>query len=104
MSSPEPKSFFSLNDDNQIKTALFVSGSGTNAEKILEHWQANKDSLAYEPVCIVTDRPSRSNAAVIAKTFGISLVSLDIFEFYEIFLKNSHKRPAFWEKNSDSPN
>lgn len=83
MSSSEPKFFFETKAAKTAKTAIFVSGSGTNAEKILEDWQRNKDSLAYTPVCIVTDRPERCRAGELADQFGVELVSLDIFEFYQ---------------------
>ena len=83
MSSPEPKSFFHLKDGNKAKVAIFVSGSGTNAEKILEDWQANKQDRNYAPVCVVTDRPERCRAAELAKENGLGFITLDIFEFYK---------------------
>ncbi|MCM8537642.1 MAG: hypothetical protein NE334_17005 [Lentisphaeraceae bacterium] len=83
MSSPEPKSFFEVSEGKLAKTAIFVSGSGTNAEKILEDWQQNKDERHYVPCCIVTDRPERCRAREISEKYKVELVELDIFEFYK---------------------
>ncbi|MCM8534101.1 MAG: hypothetical protein NE330_23260 [Lentisphaeraceae bacterium] len=83
MSSPEPKSFFEVSEGKLAKTAIFVSGSGTNAEKILDDWQQNKEERQYVPCCIVTDRPEKCRAREISEKYGIELVELDIFEFYK---------------------
>lgn len=84
MSAPEPRSFFELEPSKIAKVAIFISGSGTNAEKILEDWQQNKDSHPYHPVCIVTDRPDRCRAEEIAKDFDLDFIALDIFDYYSV--------------------
>lgn len=58
--------------------AIFMSGTGTNAEKVLE----NRDAEAWQPVVIVTDAPDNSRAAEIAANFSLPLVALDIRKFY----------------------
>jgi folate-dependent phosphoribosylglycinamide formyltransferase PurN len=83
LSPSEHKSFFKFCDNSPVPVALFVSGTGTNAEKILTDWQERSDSLSYQPVCIVTDRPKRCRAPELAKRFGVDLISLDIFDFYK---------------------
>ncbi len=61
------------------KAAIFLSGTGTNAEKLLSSPQYGID---WECCVMVTDRPERSRAREIAANFGISLVESDIFKFY----------------------
>jgi folate-dependent phosphoribosylglycinamide formyltransferase PurN len=58
--------------------AIFMSGTGTNAEKVLE----NRDVKAWQPAVIVTDAPDSSRAAEIAAKFSLPLVALDIRKFY----------------------
>ena len=67
----------------KARASIFLSGSGTNARKILEFWKNNPENCYFEPSCIVTDRPERCAAADIAKEFELPLIALDIFEFYK---------------------
>lgn len=63
------------------RAAIFMSGSGTNASRILEHL----DSIQHRPydiVVVVTDRPHRSNAQRIAEERQIPLIANDIQHFY----------------------
>lgn len=83
MSPREPRNFFKFSSDSSAKTAIFVSGSGTNAEKILNFWKENLDSCSFTPVCIVTDRPGRCRADELAKTYNLPLFAEDINEFYK---------------------
>jgi folate-dependent phosphoribosylglycinamide formyltransferase PurN len=62
--------------------ALFVSGTGANAARILEVCQAAPEPL-WEPACLVTDRPTTSRAAELAERFEVPLVSHDIRAFYQ---------------------
>ena len=61
--------------------ALFMSGSGTNIEKILEY-TANITEKRWIPRVIVTDRPETSRASELAIKFNIPLLALDIKAFY----------------------
>ena len=83
MSQREAKKFFKNSSDRRAGVAIFVSGSGTNAEKLLEFQVQNSQNCFYEPVCIVTDRPGRSEAEVLAEKYKLPLVSEDINEFYK---------------------
>jgi len=67
-----------LANDKCPNVAIFISGTGTNAEKVLEH----RDTEAWNPAVIVTDAPERSRAAEIATKFSLPLVALDIRKFY----------------------
>ncbi len=64
---------------NSPRAAIFMSGSGTNAEKLLMHYQ--ETVTAWQPVVIVTDRPG-CRAKEIAERFGLPYEELDIREFY----------------------
>ena len=59
-----------------------MSGSGSNAEKILE-FKAEHPGGAWNPAVIVTDAPLKSRAREIAEHQGLPLIELDIREFYK---------------------
>ena len=61
--------------------AIFLSGSGTNAEKILTHVRENADP-PWIPKALVTDRPKTSRAREIARTFGLPLIEHGLVAFY----------------------
>lgn len=65
-----------LKTSDHPRAAIFVSGGGTNAEKILER------QAGFEPAAMVTDRPNSSRAADIANAYDLPLVALDIKAFY----------------------
>jgi folate-dependent phosphoribosylglycinamide formyltransferase PurN len=84
-----------------MRVAAFMSGSGTNLIKILEHQKglaAQGGPPAYEITVIVTDTPS-SNASGIATAHNVPLVELDIKAFYRAHGRDSRRdltlRPAF---------
>lgn len=66
------------------KGAIFLSGSGTNAEKLLEKRFCNESSShhSWEPSLLVTDRPKTSNARAIAKKYDLPLAEVSIYDFY----------------------
>ncbi len=61
------------------KAVIFLSGAGTNAEKLLSSPEYGRD---WYCCAIVTDRPERSKARELAERYGIPLVEADIFQFY----------------------
>lgn len=68
--------------DRKPRVAIFLSGSGTNAENLLE--SLNKEAFdSYQVVCLVTDAPERSRAHELAQRFNIHLIELDVREFYK---------------------
>jgi folate-dependent phosphoribosylglycinamide formyltransferase PurN len=83
-----------LDNTHCPKVAIFMSGTGTNAEKVLE----NRDADLWTPVVIVTDAPESSRAAEIADKFSLPLVAFDIKKFYSehgetrVSLKNERGR------------
>lgn len=63
------------------RACIFLSGSGTNAEKLLESLK-NGLKNSWQPALLFTDAPTKSRAFEIGKNFGIPVESLDIKEFY----------------------
>jgi folate-dependent phosphoribosylglycinamide formyltransferase PurN len=61
--------------------AVFMSGSGSNAERLI---QSVRESSApsWEVRVIVTDAPLKSRAVEIAERFGLPVIKHDISEFY----------------------
>lgn len=72
---------FLKDSENTFRGAIFMSGSGSNAEKILEYTSAIPQK-SWIPAAIVTDRPETSRAFEIASKFDLPVVELDIKKFY----------------------
>ena len=71
-----------LNAKREIPhAAIFMSGSGSNAEKLLESI-GNKGKASWAASMIFTDAPLKSRAAKIADDYKIPYSELDILEFY----------------------
>ena len=83
MSQIEAVNFFKNAPDQKARTAIFVSGSGTNAEKLLDFWQNENNDCSYEPVCIITDRPGRCRAEFLSSHYNLPLISEDLVGFYK---------------------
>ncbi len=67
------------------RAAIFLSGTGSNAEELLFRLEADRASgrgVSFEVSCLVTDAPATSRAAEIAGKYGLPLVAEDIREFY----------------------
>ena len=73
--------YFNPKQNSFSRVAVFLSGSGTNAEKILNHWNTY-DKNFYDINLIFTDRPVTSNAKKISEKFSIKFVGNDIRKFY----------------------
>lgn len=76
-----PKLFFTPRSGAKARAAVFLSGSGSNAERILEKWAAEGRDL-FDIAALVTDRPERSRAREIGAAFNVPVVEHDIFAFY----------------------
>lgn len=70
----------------QPRAVIFISGSGTNAEKLLE--SLKKTNPSWRAVLIFSDNPN-SRAAEIAKNYGLPLIIHDIKKFYKERGENS---------------
>ncbi len=73
------KKYFNT-ENNIANVAIFLSGSGTNAENLLKELKNSNDN--WNPVAIVTDAPETSRAAELAEKFNVKLIALDIRKFY----------------------
>ncbi len=73
------KSF--LKTSGRPRAAIFMSGSGSNAERLLESVFSGKVA-SWIPAVIFTDAPAKSRAAEIAAKYKLHLESLDIKKFY----------------------
>ncbi len=72
------KYFFRQN--KKPNAAIFLSGSGTNAEQLLKTLDTFKNK--WNPAVIVTDKPKTSKASFLSEKFNLPLISLDIKDFY----------------------
>ncbi len=66
-------------EDRKPCFAIFLSGSGSNAEKLLADPAVRS---AADPVVLVTDAPEKSRAGEIAAQYDLPLVALNMREFY----------------------
>lgn len=84
------RSFFpeSKNEESPRGGAIFLSGSGSNAERIIDEQRANGEDSRWFPVVLVTDAPKTSRARELAEKFGLPLIENDIREFYRCRGKN----------------
>ena len=82
--------FFLEEKKSGQNAVIFMSGSGTNAEKVLEY-VFKQDRKAWNPSVIVTDAPQKSRASEIALKYSIPLIEHDIKQFYR---KRGEKRTS----------
>lgn len=74
------KKIFEKVDSGKVKLALFLSGTGSNARRIIEY--AKRADCDYEIAVLVTDNPEKSAAVTLGKEHNIPVESLDIRRFY----------------------
>ncbi|MDT8391526.1 MAG: hypothetical protein RRC34_13570 [Lentisphaeria bacterium] len=74
--------FLDNSRDVKPSAAIFLSGGGSNAEKILEACSTAGEKAPFKVVVLVTDRPGSSRADEIGRSYGIPVVALDIRAFY----------------------
>ena len=67
--------------EKQVPCAVFMSGSGSNAEALIE-FERRAEEPAYHVKVLVTDAPESSRAREIAGKYGLPIVEHDIKEFY----------------------
>ncbi len=74
--------FFDIAGGGRPRAAIFLSGSGSNAERILERCRDAGDDCPFIPVALFTDRPETSRARAIGREFNLPVVENDIRKFY----------------------
>lgn len=73
--------WLSVSENRRPRAAIFLSGSGSNAEKLLTAYRENPNP-AMEIVCLVTDLPETSRARELGERFALPVVENDIRKFY----------------------
>ena len=63
------------------RLGIFLSGSGSNAERILQAHR-DTDAAAYDVTALVTDRPETSRARELGAAWDVPVVECDIRRFY----------------------
>lgn len=90
-----------------MRVAGFMSGSGSNIKKIVEH-QKKLPGNIYEVVLIITDveDETRCKAKQIASHYGINYLGYDILQFYRRMGHKNKKdltiRPLYYKVLSDA--
>ena len=74
---------FSASSGHPARVALFMSGSGTNAEALLRS-AGEHPGCGFRVALIVTDAPESSRARVLAAKWGVPLIEHDIRAFYAV--------------------
>ena len=74
--------FLRIHSDRRQRAALFLSGGGSNAERLLEELATAGQTASYEVALLVTDAPAGSRAREIGARFSIPVVANDIRAFY----------------------
>ncbi len=75
------KPMLQVNGERLPRAAIFLSGSGSNAERILERYREDPTPpLAI--AALVTDRPDRSRAVELGSSFDLPVIAHDIKAFY----------------------
>ena len=76
----ELKRLFEAPGGRKARLALFLSGSGSNARRILEI--ARNGECSYEIAVLVTDAPESSAASALSAEFSVPMVASDIRHYY----------------------
>lgn len=66
---------------NRARVAVFMSGTGTNAEALFRYHAGNPE-CCFVPALIVTDAPEHSRARELSSAWNIPLIEHDIRAFY----------------------
>lgn len=77
----EPKSLFTATKHSKPHVGIFLSGSGTNAEHVLEYLTGLPE-CPVDVKALVTDAPETSRARELGRRFGIPVVESDIRQYY----------------------
>jgi folate-dependent phosphoribosylglycinamide formyltransferase PurN len=83
INTPQLKELYTP-ESGRMRVAGFMSGSGSNLVKIIEHeiiLEKLEGRSPYHVAVIFTDNPL-SNAGMIGRTYGIPVITRDLGEFY----------------------
>ena len=82
--------------DAPARTAIFMSGTGTNAAAVLRYAAVRRRS--FQVAALATDAPDSGNAYALGREFKLPVVALDLKKFYlehgesSIRLDSPHRR------------
>ncbi len=79
---PEIQPFLTVPHGRLPRAAIFLSGSGSNAERVLEFLAARGAAAPFTVAVLVTDAPQTSRAAEIGARHSVPVVANDIRAFY----------------------
>lgn len=74
--------FFQITTGAKPRVAIFLSGSGSNAERILAKCRDSGQNAPLEVVALVTDAPEKSRARELGQMYDLPVVENDIRAFY----------------------
>lgn len=72
---------FCQTNTGKARAAIFLSGSGSNAEEILKAFHASENP-PLDIAVLATDRPKSSRAVELGDMYDVPIVGVDIREFY----------------------
>ncbi|UDQ97148.1 formyltransferase family protein [Lentisphaerota bacterium WC36G] len=98
------KEYFKEKELQQRKVAVFLSGSGSNAEKLLEKQNEEGTDCAYEITVLLSDRTKNCRILELGKKYNIPVEVVDIKSFYATYglksislaLKEGQKVRELW--------
>lgn len=102
-----PELLYAPKPNEPMRVAGFMSGSGSNIRKIIEHQREMAENL-YELILIFTDvaDESKCKAKQISSEFGIPFLCKDVLEFYKDMGHENKKdldlRPAYYAEVVES--
>ena len=73
--------------DDPARTVIFLSGTGTDAEAVLQYLASERRT--FRAVALATDAPESSRARELGKRFAVPVVELDLKKFYRERGENS---------------
>ncbi len=78
---PEFKRFFKTAGEELPSCAIFMSGKGSNAEKLIKA-SINDQDVAHQVKVLVTDRPKSSKAYELGEKYSLPVVAVGLKSFY----------------------
>ena len=80
---PTIRPLLSKATESTSRFALFMSGSGTNAEKVLDHLASLGEKSGCHAAALVTDAPETSRARELGKLYDLPVIEHDIRAYYQ---------------------
>ena len=77
-----PTPFLTTSATTPARLAIFMSGSGTNAEQVIRRIRDNGEDNPVEIVALVTDAPDTSRTRELGGKYSLNVVANDIRDFY----------------------